>query len=73
MSDERIIVYGPHFSVPGAIIEAAIGSVLIRYHPPDGTRTDWFHILDGGPRAGRRMGDPSDTATRYSVSPDEAA
>jgi hypothetical protein len=77
MSDERITVYNQRFSVPGTLVETAIGTVKISYHAPGGSRSDWFHVLGDGPRAGRRMGDPSDTATRYSMSPaelpDEAA
>jgi hypothetical protein len=69
MSDERITVYSQRFSVPGTILQTSLGTVRIGYFAPDGMRTDWFHVLGDGPRAGRRMGDPSDTATRYSVSP----
>jgi hypothetical protein len=68
MTDERITVYGPRFSVPGSIVERGLWTVQISYHAPGGSRSDWFHVLDGGPRAGRRMGDPSDDPVRYLVS-----
>jgi hypothetical protein len=74
MSDERITVYSPHFSVPGAIVETGRWTVRISYNPPGGNRADWFHTE--GPRAGKRMGDHDDPPVRYSVSPamrDEAA
>ncbi len=71
MSDERITVYGPRFSVPGTIIDRGLFTVKITYNPPGEprARADWFHVLGGGPRAGRRMGDQDDQPVRYSVSP----
>jgi hypothetical protein len=71
MSDDRITVYSPRFSVPGAIIGRGLGTVRISYHAPgeQHPRADWFHTNDGGPRAGRRMGDHDDQPVRYSVSP----
>ena len=76
MTDDRITVYSPRFSVPGAIAETGVGTILIAYQPPGErcSRADWFH--SEGPRAGRRMGDHDDPPVRYSVSPamrDEAA
>jgi hypothetical protein len=79
MTDERVTVYSPRFSVPGAIIETGLGTVRISYHAPgeQKPRKDWFYALNAhGKRAGVRMGDLSDDAVHYSVSPamrDEAA
>jgi hypothetical protein len=72
-SNERITVYSQKFSVPGVIVEAARSTVKLSYHPPGGSRQDWFHALGtGGERAGRRMGDTADDAVRYSVAQEVA-
>jgi hypothetical protein len=69
----RITVYSQKFSVPGAIVESALNTVKLSYHPPGGSRQDWFHALGiGGERAGRRMGDTADDAVRYSIAQEAA-
>jgi hypothetical protein len=70
---QRITVYSPHFSVPGAIVATGLGMVRIAYHSPCGDRTDWFYSLDSGRRPGERMGEHGEGVTRYSVTRDEAA